>query len=382
MRVCVLRERRAGERRVALVPAEVAALAKAGIEVAVESGAGEAASFPDDAFREAGASVRASAARALEGSDVIVKINPPSTGANEVADEVAALPEGIVLISFVSPVANLELVRRLAEARVTTLAMDQVPRITRAQKMDALSSQATVAGYRASLLAATHLGRFLPMFMTAAGTIPPGKVLILGAGVAGLQAIATARRLGAVVEAFDIRPAVREQVESLGARFLEAELDESAEDEGGYARALSDEKHQQELELIGGRLPDMDAVITTANIPGARAPLLITSAMVATMRPGSVIIDLAGESGGNCELSEHGRVVVHDGVVIVAPENLPSELPTHASQMYARNVTSFLQDIVEDGELKLDFEDEVVAGSCVTHDGEVVHARALERLSS
>ena len=382
MKVCVLRESRAGERRVALVPAEVAALAKVGVEVAVEAGAGEEASFPDDAFREAGASVCESAARALEGSDVVVKINPPSTGANGSADEIAVLPEGIVLISFVSPVANLELVRRLADARVTTLAMDQVPRITRAQKMDALSSQATVAGYRASLLAATHLGKFLPMFMTAAGTIPPGKVLILGAGVAGLQAIATARRLGAVVEAFDIRPAVKEQVQSLGAKFLEAELDESAEDEGGYARALSEEKHQQELELIGGRLPDTDAVITTANIPGARAPVLITAAMVETMRPGSVIIDLAGESGGNCELSEYGKVVVRDGVIIVAPENLPSELPTHASQMYARNVTSFLQDIVEDGELKLDFDDEVVSGSCVTHGGEVVHARTLERLSS
>lgn len=382
MKVCVLRESRAGERRVALVPAEVAALAKVGVEVAVEAGAGEEASFLDDAFREAGASVCESAAQALEGSDVVVKINPPSTGANGSADEIADLPEGIVLISFVSPVANLELVRRLADARVTTLAMDQVPRITRAQKMDALSSQATVAGYRASLLAATHLSRFLPMFMTAAGTIPPGKVLILGAGVAGLQAIATARRLGAVVEAFDIRPAVKEQVQSLGAKFLEAELDESAEDEGGYARALSEEKHQQELELIGGRLPDTDAVITTANIPGAQAPVLITAGMVATMRPGSVIVDLAGESGGNCELSEYGKVVVHDGVIIVAPENLPSELPTHASQMYARNVTSFLQDIVEDGELKLDFDDEVVSGSCVTHEGEVVHARTLERLSS
>ncbi len=382
MKVCVLRESRAGERRVALVPAEVGALAKMGVEVAVETGAGEEASFLDDAFLDVGASVCESAAQALEGSDVVVKINPPSTGANGSADEIAALPEGIVLISFVSPVANLELVRRLADARVTTLAMDQVPRITRAQKMDALSSQATVAGYRASLLAATHLGKFLPMFMTAAGTIPPARVLILGAGVAGLQAIATARRLGAVVEAFDIRPAVKEQVQSLGAKFLEAELDESAEDEGGYARALSEEKHQQELDLIGGRLPDTDAVITTANIPGARAPVLITAAMAATMRPGSVIIDLAGESGGNCELSEYGKVVVRDGVIIVAPENLPSELPTHASQMYARNVTSFLQDIVEDGELKLDFDDEVVSGSCVTHDGEVVHARTRERLSS
>ena len=382
MKVCVLRESRAGERRVALVPAEVGALAKMGVEVAVETGAGEEASFLDDAFLDVGASVCESAAQALEGSDVVVKINPPSTGANGSADEIAALPEGIVLISFVSPVANLELVRRLADARVTTLAMDQVPRITRAQKMDALSSQATVAGYRASLLAATHLGKFLPMFMTAAGTIPPARVLILGAGVAGLQAIATARRLGAVVEAFDIRPAVKEQVQSLGAKFLEAELDESAEDEGGYARALSEEKHQQELDLIGGRLPETDAVITTANIPGARAPVLITAAMAATMRPGSVIIDLAGESGGNCELSEYGKAVVRDGVIIVAPENLPSELPTHASQMYARNVTSFLQDIVEDGELKLDFDDEVVSGSCVTHDGEVVHARTRERLSS
>jgi NAD(P) transhydrogenase subunit alpha len=382
MKVCVLRESRPGERRVALVPAEVAALAKVGVEVAVEAGAGQEASFTDDAFREAGATVWGSAAQALEGSDVVVKINPPSMGGNGSADEVADLPEGIVLISFISPMANLELVRRLADARVTALAMDQVPRITRAQKMDALSSQATVAGYRASLLAATHLGKFLPMFMTAAGTIPPARVLILGAGVAGLQAIATARRLGAVVEAFDIRPAVKEQVESLGAKFLEAELDESAEDEGGYARALSEEKHHQELDLIGGRLPDMDAVITTANIPGARAPVLITSAMAATMRPGSVIIDLAGESGGNCELSEHGKVVCRDGVIIAAPENLPSELPTHASQMYARNVSSFLSDLVEEGRLKLDFDDEVVSGSCVTHGGEVMHARALERLSS
>ena len=382
MKVCVLRESRPGERRVALIPAEVAALAKVGIEVAVEAGAGREASFTDDAFREAGAAVCANADQALEGSDVVVKINPPSAGENGSADEVAALPEGIVLISFVSPVANLELVRRLAKAGVTTLAMDQVPRITRAQKMDALSSQATVAGYRASLLAAIHLGKFLPMFMTAAGTIPPGKILILGAGVAGLQAIATARRLGAVVEAFDIRPAVKEQVQSLGAKFLEAELDESAEDEGGYARALSEEKHQQELDLIAGRLPDMDAVITTANIPGARAPVLITTEMVASMRPGSVIIDLAGESGGNCELSEYGEVVEHGGVIIAAPENLPSELPTHASQMYARNVSSFLGDIVEDGRLKLDFDDEVVSGSCVTHAGEVVHARALERLST
>ncbi len=382
MKVCVLRESRAGERRVALVPAEIAALAKIGIEVAVETGAGEKASFPDDAFREAGATVCASAADALAGSDAVVGINPPSIGTNGRADEVALLPEGIVLISFISPLANLDLVRRLADARVTALAMDQVPRITRAQKMDALSSQATVAGYRASLLAATYLGKFLPMFMTAAGTIPPGKVLILGAGVAGLQAIATARRLGAVVEAFDVRPAVKEQVQSLGAKFLEAELDEGAEDEGGYARALSEEEHRQELELIGGRLPDMDAVVTTANIPGARAPVLITADMVATMRPGSVVVDLAGESGGNCELSEHGKVVVRNGVTIAAPENLPSELPTHASQMYARNVSSFLKDIVEDGALKLDFDDEVVSGSCVTHEGEVVHARALERLSN
>ena len=382
MKVCVLRERRPGERRVALIPAEVAALAKIDIEVAVEAGAGEEASFTDDAFRQAGAAVCGSAAQALDGSDVVVKINPPSVGGNGSSDEVAALPEGIVLISFISPVANLELVRRLAKARVTALAMDQVPRITRAQKMDALSSQATVAGYRASLLAATHLGKFLPMFMTAAGTIPPGKVLILGAGVAGLQAIATARRLGAVVEAFDIRPAVKEQVQSLGAKFLEAELDESAEDEGGYARALSEEKHQQELDLIAGRLPDMDAVITTANIPGAKAPVLITTEMAEAMRPGSVIIDLAGESGGNCELSEYGKVVDHGGVIIAAPDNLPSELPTHASQMYARNVSSFLRDLVEDGRLKLDFDDEVVSGSCVTHAGEVVHARALERLSA
>ncbi len=380
MKVSVLRETRPDERRVALVPSEVAVLTKAGIEVAIESGAGLGAPFLDEEFQEAGATVFSDAATGLQGTDVVLMVNPPGTGENGSRDEVALLPPGVVLISFVSPLANLGLVRRLADARVTSMAMDQVPRITRAQKMDALSSQATVAGYRAALLGATQLGKFFPMFMTAAGTIPPGKVLVLGAGVAGLQAIATARRLGAVVLAFDVRPAVKEQVESLGAKFLEAELDEGAEDEGGYAKALSEEQHRRELDLIGGSLPDIDVVITTANIPGARAPVLITAEMVRTMRPGSVIIDLAGESGGNCELTEPGQTVDRDGVTIIAPDNLPSTLPAHASQMYARNLRAFLMDIVEDGNLVLDFEDEVVAGSCVTHDGKVVHARTLERM--
>ncbi len=380
MKVAVLRETQPDERRVALVPAEVAALVKEGAHVGVETGAGTRAGFSDAAFEAAGAEIFADPDDGLAGVDVVLKVQAPASGPNG-RDEIAFLPRGAVLVSFLSPLTSPELVRRLAEAGVTAIAMDQVPRITRAQKMDALSSQATVAGYKAVLIGAAELPRFLPMFMTAAGTIPPARALILGAGVAGLQAIATARRLGAVVEAFDVRPAVKEQVQSLGAKFLEAELDESAEDEGGYAKALSEEQHQRELDLIASRLPEVDLVVTTANIPGRRAPVLITADMVKSMRPGSVIVDLAGESGGNCELTEPGKTVEREGVTIMAPTNLPSTLPIHASQMYARNVRALLADFVKDGELALDFEDEVLAGSCITHGGEVVHARTRESMA-
>ncbi len=378
MKVAVLRESHPGETRVAIVPGTVYRLIKAGFEIAVESGAGAAASFLDDRYREAGASV-ADGAAVVEGADIIVKIQLPLTGEGKTRDEVAMLPAGSVLISFLYPTSNLDTVKRLAEAKVTALAMDAIPRITRAQAMDALSSQATVAGYRAVLIGAGALGKFLPMFTTAAGTIPPGKALILGAGVAGLQAIATARRLGAVVSAFDVRPAVKEQVQSLGAKFLETEL-VGAEDEGGYAKALSEDQHQRELELLAAHVPENDLVITTAQIPGKPAPLLITQEMVEGMSPGSVIVDLAAESGGNCALTQAGETVVHDEVKILGPVNLPASLPVHSSQMYSRNVQALILDMMKDETFSVDFENDVVAGCCITHDGEVRHGPTAEAL--
>ncbi|NIP57504.1 MAG: Re/Si-specific NAD(P)(+) transhydrogenase subunit alpha [Gemmatimonadetes bacterium] len=380
MRVAVLGETRPHERRVALVPDVVESLKREGVEVTVEAGAGVPASFLDDAFREAGARVVESAREAIEGAGAVLRVQPPAAGDGGAPDEIAALPRGIVHVSFLWPVTEPGRVRRLADAGVTAFAMELMPRITRAQKMDALSSQATVAGYKAVLLGANALGKFLPMLMTAAGTIRPARILVLGAGVAGLQAIATARRLGAVVEAFDVRPAVKEQVESLGATFLEAELDEAAEDEGGYAKELSEEQHERELELIASHIDEADVVVTTAQIPGREAPLLITEEMVRTMRPGSVVVDLASESGGNCALTRHGETLERHGVTIMGPANLPSELPFHASQMYARNVSAFLLLLVEEGELALDFDDEIVAGTCVTHEGEIRDEGARDAL--
>ncbi|MCA9737307.1 MAG: Re/Si-specific NAD(P)(+) transhydrogenase subunit alpha [Gemmatimonadota bacterium] len=372
MRIAVPRETQAGERRVALAPEACGKLVKKGHEIVVETGAGADAGFPDPVYEAAGATVVPRSPTWLEGADAVVRVQPP--------EDESDTPEGSVLIAFLSPMTRPDLLERLARRRVTAFAMEAVPRITRAQKMDALSSQATVAGYRAVLIAAQELPRFLPMFMTAAGTVPPAKALILGAGVAGLQAIATARRLGAVVSAFDVRPAVKEQVQSLGATFLEAELDHSAETAGGYARALSDEEHQRELELIGGALPDMDVVITTAQIPGKPAPRLITRAMVETMRPGAVIVDLASESGGNCEVTRSGERVVHHGVTVLGPVNLPASLPYDASQMYGRNVQAFLEHLSADGALHLDFEDEITKGACVTHAGEIRFGPARQAL--
>ena len=303
MKVAVPKETRAGEHRVALVPQGVQTLAKAGLSVTVETGAGTASGHSDEDYRAAGAAIASSAAEALEGAGIVLRVNAPSVAD---PDEVGGMASGAILVSFLSPLTNLDLVRRLADQKVTGISMELVPRITRAQSMDALSSQATVAGYKAVLLAADHLPKLLPMFTTAAGTIRPGKALVLGAGVAGLQAIATARRLGAVVEAFDVRPAVKEQVESLGATFLEAEEEVTAEGEGGYAKELSEEQHEKELELIAGAISSTDFVITTAQIPGREAPLLITEEMVRSMRPGSVIVDLAAETGGNCVLDQIG----------------------------------------------------------------------------
>src|SRR5205809_4182160 len=360
MRVGVPRESVPGERRVALVPEVVARLASGGFEVVLERSAGEAASFPDAAYQEAGASIGSDA----YGADAVVKVQAPT------AEEAGRLREGQILIGFLQPLTDREGIERLAGRGVTAFAMESIPRITRAQPMDALSSQATVAGYKAALLAADELPRFFPMLITAAGTVAPAKVLVLGAGVAGLQAIATARRLGAVVTGFDVRPAVKEQVESLGATFLELSV-RGEETEGGYAKELTPEQQAQQQEELAERISGFDAVITTALIPGRPAPRLIPASAVEAMRPGSVIVDLAAEAGGNCELTTPGKITAEHDVTIVGLTNLPSMMPYHASQLYSRNVTALLQLLVEDGELKLDWSDEIVRGACVAGKQEV-----------
>jgi NAD(P) transhydrogenase subunit alpha len=380
MKVAVLKETRPGEHRVALVPQGVQALIKSGLEVTVESGAGVASGASDDAYREAGATVASSTTDALEGASIVLHVNPPSVSG---PDEVSTLPEGAVLVSFLSPLVNTDLVKKLAARKVTAISMELVPRITRAQSMDALSSQATVSGYKAVLMAADQLPKFLPMFTTAAGTIRPAKALVLGAGVAGLQAIATAKRLGAVVEAFDVRPAVKEQVQSLGAKFLETEHEVVAEGEGGYAKELSKDQHEKELELLAGHIADADIVVSTAQIPGRKAPVLITAEMVKSMKPGSVIVDLASESGGNCELTKHGETVVVQGVRILGPENIPSTIPVHASQMYSKNVVTLVGEFVDkEGVLKLDFENDVVGPSTVTHEGNILNEQVKQALGA
>jgi len=353
MRVGVPKEVVAGERRVALVPETIGRLGE-GVEVVVEPGAGERAGFADAAYTDAGATLGDPWA-----SDVVVKVASPS------AAETARLHEGQVVVAFLAPLVDRDGIERLTAAGAHGLALESIPRITRAQPMDALSSQATVAGYKAALLAADRLPRFLPMLMTAAGTIPPAKVLVLGAGVAGLQAIATARRLGGVVSAFDVRPAVREQVESLGATFLDVGV-QGEETEGGYARELTAEQQQAQQAGLQERIPGFDAVITTAAIPGRPAPKLVTAAAVRAMRAGSVIVDVAAETGGNCELTQPGEEIDVGGVTIVGITNLPSTMPTHASQLLSRNMASILGLLVRDGELVLDWDDEIVAGACVT----------------
>jgi NAD(P) transhydrogenase subunit alpha len=357
VRVGVPKETARDERRVALVPEAVARLT--GFEVVVEPGAGAAAGFTDDAYRVAGATLGDP-----WGAEVVVKVAKPT------AAEAERLREGVVLISFLQPLTDREGVERLAGRGVVAFAMESIPRITRAQSMDALSSQATVSGYKATLIAAERLPKFFPLLMTAAGTVAPAKVVVLGAGVAGLQAIATARRLGAVVAGFDVRPAVREQVESLGATFLDLGI-RGEETAGGYAAELTAEQQAAQQRALEERLPDYDAVITTALIPGRPAPKLIPAAAVAAMRPGSVIVDLAAESGGNCELTAPGEEVVREGVTIVGLTNLPSTMPYHASQLYARNVTALLQHLAPNGELELDWTDEITAGTCVTRNEEV-----------
>jgi H+-translocating NAD(P) transhydrogenase subunit alpha len=357
VRIGVPRELEPGERRVALVPDVVSRLVTAGFEVVVERGAGTAASFPDDAFAGAGAELSDSAWEA-EG---VVKVRKPTPA------EAERLRSGQLLIGFLEPLTDADGIERLSEHGVHAFAMEAIPRITRAQPMDALSSQATVAGYKAVLLAAGRLPRFFPMLMTAAGTVAPAKVLVLGAGVAGLQAIATARRLGAVVAGFDVRPVVREQVESLGATFLDLGV-VGEETEGGYARELTEDEQRRQQQALEERIPDYDVVITTALVPGRPAPRLIPATAVTAMRPGAVVVDLAAEAGGNCELTQPGEIVEREGVTIVGLTNVPATMPYHASQLYARNVAALLQHLAPEGELALDWEDEITAGASVTRD--------------
>jgi len=369
MRIGVPKETVEGERRVALVPEVVRKLTGAGHAVLVERGAGAEAMIPDAQFEEAGATLTDDAA-ALWQSDVVAKVAPPS------AEEVVRLGRESVLIGFLAPLTNADGVRALAASGATAFALEAVPRISRAQSMDALSSQSNIAGYRAALIGAQEMGRFYPMLMTAAGTIRPATVLVLGAGVAGLQAIATARRLGAVVQGFDVRAAVKEQVESLGATFLEFDLGGDLEGEGGYAKELTPEQQARQQELMAEAIGKCDVVITTALVPGRRAPILVTEEAVKQMKPGSVVVDLAGEAGGNCELTEPGQTVIRHDVKIVAPLNVPSTMAEHASQLYARNIAALLDLMVRDGQLALDFDDEVIAGACVTRGGEIVHEGA------
>jgi len=368
MRIGVPKETAAGEHRVALVPEVVGKLKAKGLDVVVQGGAGADALLTDAAYTDAGAEVTGDASR-VWGADVVVTIAPPTP------EQIRSLGSGSILVGFLAPLTSTTTTRALADAKATAFAMEAIPRITRAQSMDALSSQSNVAGYRAALLGAGEMGRFYPMLMTAAGTIPPAKVLVLGVGVAGLQALATAKRLGARTTGYDVRPEVAEQVESLGAQWLDLGLEASGE--GGYARELTEEERAQQQQALTDAIKGFDVVITTALVPGRPAPRLVTAEAVEGMKPGSVIVDLAGEAGGNCELTEPGQTVVRHDVKIVSPLNLPATMAEHSSQLFARNVLSLLELLVgEDGALNLDFEDEIISGACIVRDGEIVNAGA------
>lgn len=374
MRVGVPKETLPGERRIAAVPETVSKMTKAGMQVVVEAGAGEAAFISDREFEGVGATIASSAKVLFAEVDVLLKVNKPTT------DEIGQMKEGAVLISFLQPFSNPEVIKKLAERKITALSMEMVPRITRAQRIDALSTMSTVAGYKVVLMAANACGRFFPMLSTAAGTIQPARAIIIGAGVAGLQAIATAKRLGAVVTAFDVRPAAGEQVKSLGAEFISLEVPhEQAEDVGGYAKELSQEFYKKEQELIHKHSKEADIIITTALIPGKRAPILITEDMVKEMKPGSVIVDMSVEQGGNCALSELGKEVVKHGVTIIGLLNIPSTMPVHASLLYARNILAFLNLISPDGKsAKIDLSDDIIKGSLITHNGQIAHSAIRE----
>ncbi|ACA98989.1 MULTISPECIES: Re/Si-specific NAD(P)(+) transhydrogenase subunit alpha [Cyanophyceae] len=374
MKIAVARETVAGERRVALTPDQVSRLVKKGWEIHVEAGAGEASLLPDAAYEEAGAKVVGDRQSLWKEADLLVKVAVPTE------EEVALLPEGSMVASLLNPLGQPEIIQKLADKKITALGMELIPRTSRAQSMDVLSSQAGVAGYKAVLLAAAALPKFFPMLTTAAGTIRPAKVFVIGAGVAGLQAIATARRLGAVVEAFDIRPAVKEEVQSLGAKFVEVQLEEETATAGGYAKEVSEDSKKKSQALISDHVATADVVITTAQVPGRRAPVLVTDDMIARMQTGSVLIDLAGEQGGNCEGCEAGREVQVHGATIIAPINLPSTVPVHASQMFAKNMATLLQLLIPEDAINLDFADDILDSVCVTHQGEIRNQRVKDAL--
>jgi NAD(P) transhydrogenase subunit alpha len=377
MNIVVLRETQPGEARVALMPESVKKLVALKASVLIESGAGLAAARTDDDFREADAQISSDRKELIESADILVTVNRPEPSV------FSQLKPGAIILGFLRPLDEPQALEPALGARLTTFAMELVPRITRAQSMDALSSMATVAGYKAVIIGASHIPRMFPLLMTAAGTVPPARVLVLGAGVAGLQAIATARRLGAVVEGYDVRAAAGEQVRSLGAKFLEVDLGGiKTEDAGGYAVELSEEAMSRGRDLIAEHAKTADVVITTAQVPGRRAPLLVTEEAVAGMKRGSVIVDLAGATGGNCVLSKADEVVEREGVTIMAPTNLAATVPVHASQLYSRNVTAFLSELIKNGELVVDLNNDVVGPSCVTHDGQVVNQRVAAALGT
>ena len=368
MKIAVIKENSPGEQRVALIPDLVSRLVKQGLEIWIEAGAGAKSFWSDEAYTEAGAQI-VNTTEDLWHADVVVKVGVPTQA------EVSKMQSGATLISFLNPLGNPALVSLLAEKGVTTFAMELIPRSSRAQSLDALSSQASIAGYKAVLLAAAALPKYFPMLTTAAGTIAPAKVFIIGAGVAGLQAIATARRLGAIVEAFDVRPAVKEEVQSLGAKFIEVPLDEDTVGDNGYAKEISQSAQAKTQETIAQHVKTADVVITTAQVPGKTAPLLITAEMISQMRPGAVVVDLAAEQGGNCAYTEPGKSIDRHQVTIIGTLNLPASVPVHASQLYAKNITNLLQYLIKDGEMKLDFADDIVSSTCITHAGEICNQR-------
>lgn len=374
-KIFVPNEAAAGEKRVAATPETVKKMVAAGLEVKVEKGAGLAAHFTDEAFAAAGAVLVGERAAELAAADLVLTVSGLA------AAEVGTLQEGSILLGLLAPHKNLDAVQKMVERRLTALSMELVPRITRAQEMDALSSQASIAGYKAVVLAATRLGKYFPLMMTAAGTIPPARVVVMGAGVAGLQAIATARRLGAVVEVSDVRPVVKEQVESLGGKFIPLPQVESGEGQGGYAKEMSEEFLRQQREIVTRHVAAADVVICTALVPGKKAPVLVSRAMVEVMKPGAVIVDLAVQQGGNCELSQAGSEVLHNGVLILGPANLPADTPLDASQLYARNVWALLKTMIKDKTVTINLQDEVVDGTTLAHAGEVRHAPTRQSLT-